>query len=797
MIEFKGFTARASSALNKAVEAAMNMGHTYVGSEHILYGMAAEENGTASIILTRRGISGADILGKMELLIGRGVRTRLTVNDFTPRSKRILEAALAKARDEKEGFVGTEHILSALLSDEGCCGALLLRELGANPDRLTAECGSDAGIKKNPPKTQKNNSVLEKFGRNLTAMAAEGKIDPVLCREGEIAEAVQILLRRRKNNPCFIGESGVGKTAVAEGVALKIAEHNVPEELYEKQIYSLDLTAVIAGAKYRGDFEERVRSIIEEVKSSGNIVLFIDELHTIVGAGAAEGAIDAANILKPALSRGEIQVIGATTVEEYRRYIEKDSALERRFQPITINEPTEEAAAEILRGLRGRYELHHNVKISDDAIQAAVRLSVRYIEGRRLPDKAIDLMDEACAGVRLRGISVPPECERARARLKELSAEKEQAVLAQDFERAARLRREEKELELQYELLKRDAENGAGVSAVTVNEIAEAASAFSKIPLSHITEDEAQALLRLEERLSKRVTGQRRAVKAVAAAIRRGRAGISRENRPVGSFLFAGPTGVGKTELSKALSEAIFGDERAIIRFDMSEYMEKHSVSGLIGAPAGYIGYEDGGRLVEAVRRRPYSVILFDEIEKAHPDVLNLLLQVLDDGTLTSADGRRVSMKNCVIIMTTNVGAGRLLSGGSVGFGETNGQGGEESVKKELTEAFRAEFLNRIDEIVVFSKLTATEAEEICKKMLEGVKRRVSAAGFTLTVTDGAVKKLTELGYSEKYGARSLYRTIIRKVENPISERILEKSGEREIIFTENEITLEKPDGIC
>lgn len=796
MIEFKGFTLRASSALNKAVETAMNMGHTYVGSEHILYGLAAEETGAAGLILARRGISCADILGKMELLIGRGIRTRLTVSDFTPRSKRILESALSKARAGKESHVGTEHILSAIIEDDGCCAAMLLKELGADSDHIIAECGGN-NVRTAVPSPVKNSSVLEKFGRNLTAMAADGKIDPVICREKEITEAVQVLLRRRKNNPCFIGESGVGKTAVAEGLALRIAERNVPNELSGKQLYSLDLTAVIAGAKYRGDFEERVRNIIEEVKNSGNIVLFIDELHTIVGAGAAEGAIDAANILKPALSRGEIQVIGATTVEEYRRYIEKDSALERRFQPITVDEPGEKAAEEILRGLCGRYEAHHNVKISEEAIKAAVSLSVRYIEERRLPDKAIDLMDEACAMVKLRGFSKPSEHDKIRARLRELSADKEAAVLAQDFERAAHLRREEKELELKREILKQSSENGTSFPVVTKAEIAEIASLNSKIPLSRITEDEAQSLLKLEERLEKRVTGQECAVKAVAAAIRRGRAGISRENRPVGSFLFAGPTGVGKTELSKALSEAVFGDEHAMVRFDMSEYMEKHSVSGLIGAPAGYVGYEDGGRLVEAVRRRPYSVVLFDEIEKAHPDVLNLLLQVLDDGTLTAADGRRVSMKNCIIIMTTNVGAGQLVSGRTVGFGKTSEQNAEEGVKKELTRHFRPELLNRIDEIVIFGQLKREEVEKICRKMLGSLKARVSAAGYTLRVTDGAVKKLAELGYSEKYGARSLYRTIIREIENPLSELVLAKPDEREIIFTENEISLEKSANIC
>lgn len=793
MIEFKGFTEKANSALNKAVEAAMSMGHTYIGSEHILYGLLAEESGVAYLVLSRHGVSCADVLGKMELLIGRGIRTRLTVSDFTPRSKRILEAALAKARAAKQSYVGTEHLLSAILGDEGCYGTLFLRELGVNTERLCRECGGEqSGRTADVPaasKPLKTGTALEKYGKDLTSLAAQGKIDPVLCRDGEISEAVQVLLRRRKNNPCFIGESGVGKTAIAEGVALRIAERSVPDELLEKQIYSLDLTAMLAGAKYRGDFEERVRSVIEEVKNLGNIVLFIDEIHSIVGAGAAEGAIDAANILKPVLARGEIQVIGATTVEEYRRYIEKDCALERRFQPITVEEPDEAAALQILDGLKNRYEAYHNVKISDEALKSAVRLSVRYIEGRKLPDKAIDLMDEACALVKIREFSQPPEYTRIRERLKELSSEKEAAVLAQEFERAAQLRREEKELELQHEILKQNVGNGTDFRTVTPSDIAEIASAHSKIPLSHISADEAQTLLHLEERLSGRITGQEHAVKAAAAAIRRGRSGISRKNRPLGSFLFAGPTGVGKTELSKALSEAVFGDENAMVRFDMSEYMEKHSVSGLIGAPAGYVGYEDGGRLVEAVRRRPYCVVLFDEIEKAHPDVLNLLLQVLDDGTLTAADGRKVSLKNCIIIMTTNIGARAMLSGGTpLGFiGGENG--GEANVRKELSDNFRPEFLNRIDEIVVFKPLGRTEIEQICRGMLDELKRRVSEAGYELTVTEEAVRRLAELGYSEKYGARNLYRTIIRKVENPVSEKILGDPSQREIIFGETEIS--------
>ncbi len=794
MIEFKGFTEKANAALNKAVESAMALGHTYVGSEHILYGLLAEESGAAFLVLSKYGVSEADVLGKMELLIGRGVRTRLSVGDFTPRSKRILESALSAARAAKQSYVGTEHVLAAILSDEGCYGALILKELGVNTDRLGREFISEeprrAAFEPPAAVSRRKTTKLDQYGKDLTRLAAEGKIDPVLCRDREISEAIQVLLRRRKNNPCFIGESGVGKTAVAEGVALRIAEGNVPEELKEKRLYSLDMTALLAGAKYRGDFEERVKGVLEDISGSHDIILFIDELHGIVGAGAAEGAIDAANILKPVLARGEIRVIGATTSDEYRRYIEKDSALERRFQPITIEEPSETAALQILEGLRLKYEAYHNVKITDEALKAAVRLSVRYLEGRRLPDKAIDLMDEACALVRIREFRSPPELEEIRERLKTLADEKEQAVLAQEFERAAEIRTEEKSLELRRDILEQAYSNGGDCRAVTERDIAEIASTHSKIPLSRISADEAETLLKLESELTKRVIGQEKAVKAVSAAIRRGRAGIGRKNRPLGSFLFAGPTGVGKTELSKALSEAVFGDENALIRFDMSEYMEKHSVSGLIGAPAGYVGYEDGGRLIEAVRKKPYSVVLFDEIEKAHPDVLNLLLQVLDEGKITSADGRTVSLKNCVIIMTTNVGARHIVSGNApLGFSGGDGEkSAEESVLRELRETFRPEFLNRIDETVVFRRLSHENVVEICRNMIAELCGRAAEAGYRLTVSDEAVEKLAELGYSDKYGARSLYRTIVKRLEDPVSEEILSGTAEKEILFDKERI---------
>ena len=795
MIEFKGFTEKANSALNKAMEAAMALGHTYVGSEHILYGLLSEESGVACLALKKYGIKREDVLAKMELIIGRGVATRLTAGDFTPRSKRILETALSGARAGKQSYVGTEHILCAILRDEGCYGARFLKELGVNAQQLCRDCGGDNAVSdfgaEPAGKNRKNLPILEKYGKNLTALAAQGKIDPVISREGEIADAIRILLRRRKNNPCMVGESGVGKTAIAEGIAIKIAEGAVPEGLKSKRLYSLDITAVIAGAKYRGDFEERIKSIIEEVSNHGNVILFIDEIHSIVGAGAAEGAIDAANILKPVLARGEIQVIGATTYDEYRKYIEKDGALARRFQPIKIEEPTEEAAINILLGLKQKYEAYHGVKISDEAVAAAVKLSVRYLEGRKLPDKAIDLMDEACAGVRIREFRRPPQLSQLEERLASLAREKEAAVASQEFERAAEIRNSERKLSTEYEILKTRAEsNGGGYKTVTAEDIAQAASKESGIPVSEVTRSEAQRVLSLEQELSRRVIGQEAAVRAVSAAIRRGRSGISRRNRPLGSFIFAGPTGVGKTELSKALSAALFGDENALIRFDMSEYMEKHSVSGLIGATAGYVGYEDGGRLIEAVKKKPYSVILFDEIEKAHPDVLNILLQLLDDGHITSADGRKVSAKNCIIIMTTNVGARHITEkSGSLGFisGE-KGEMIEETVKKELKNTFRPEFLNRADEIVVFGKLSERDIEKVCRNMLAELTERVSERGYTLEVTEEAVKRLAEKGYSEKFGARNLYRTIVSLVENPVAEEILRGGESRKIIFDESRV---------
>lgn len=785
MTEFRGFTEKSNLALSRAIEKAMSLGHTYIGSEHILYGLTAEKNGTAGGILKRHGINEKDISGKMELIIGKGVATRLTVQDFTPRSKRILETALERARSDSRNLTGTEYILWAVIKDESCYGSLFLKELGADTEKILKEC-RNSGVKPfEPPRVYKDEgklSALKKYGKDVTRLAEEGKIDPVFCRDREIETAVQVLLRRRKNNPCFIGESGVGKTAVAEGVALRIAEGRVPDSLKNSRIFSLDIPSLIAGAKYRGDFEERLKSVVTEVSDSGNIILFIDEIHGLVGAGAAEGAIDAANILKPPLSRGDIQVIGATTTEEYRRYIEKDAALERRFQPITIEEPDEEAAIAILSGLKEKYEKYHSVKITNDAVKSAVRLSKRYIEGRRLPDKAIDLIDEACASARIREQDKIPELSEVNRRLREISSEKERAVLKQDFEKAAVLRAEEKGLETKAEILK-EAENNHRINTVTDEDIAVIAGIHSKLPLSRISEDEKKAVLNLSEELKKYVIGQDKAVEAISSAIKRSRAGIGRKNRPLGTFLFAGPTGVGKTELSKALSKTLFGENTAPIRFDMSEYMEKNSVSALIGAPAGYVGYEDGGRLIEAVKKKPYSVVLFDEIEKAHPDVLNLLLQILDEGVVTSADGRRASLKNSVIIMTTNIGAGEKST--ALGFGEGNGKNSPK--ERAVEKAFRPELLNRIDEIIVFNPLSEEDIRKICRNMVSELCERVRGAGYELEITEEAVALIAKRGYDVRYGARNLSRDIVRLIENPISEEIL-RGCPKKIVFGEERL---------
>ncbi len=787
MFQFKGFTEKANRALNLAVESAQDLGHDYIGSEHLMLGLVKEGSGVAYTVLSKLGVTAEGYEKLLRDRIGYGEKTSLTPEDFTPRTKQILQiAAMAGARLHNM-YVGTEHILIAILQDESCYAVRFLKILGVDPDRVARELSgavSQSGSQEGERGGGKNGPALEQFGRDLTAQAKEGKIDPVIGRSEEIQRVIQILSRRTKNNPVLIGEPGVGKTAVAEGLALKISQGDVPEILKKKRLISLDLTGMVAGTKYRGDFEERIKSAIDEVKRDGDVILFIDELHTIIGAGSAEGSTDAANILKPALARGDFQVIGATTINEYRKHIEKDAALERRFQPVTVGEPTPEEAVEILSGLRDRYEAHHKVKITDGAIEAAVKLSARYISDRFLPDKAIDLVDEAASRVRLRTFTAPENLQELENRIKELEGDKAAAVNSQDFERAASLRDQQKELREELEKARDQwtAENERKNSVVDESAIADIVAMWTGVPVSQLTEEEGQRLLRLEETLHKRVVGQEEAVSAIARAIRRGRVGLKDRNRPIGSFIFLGPTGVGKTELCKALAEAMFGDEKAMARFDMSEYMEKHTVSRLVGSPPGYVGFDEGGQLTEAVRRKPYSVVLFDEIEKAHPDVFNILLQILEDGRVTDSQGKTVDFKNTVIIMTSNVGA-RLITEkqSSLGFGGTQSAAGDfekikETVMGELRNLFKPEFLNRVDDIIVFHKLTKEDTSEIAGKLLSILSGKLSDLGVEVEFTPAAVELVAEKGYDPAYGARPLRRVIQSSLEDVISERMLEGS---------------------
>ena len=749
MYRFKGFTEKANTALNLAIESAQQLGHTYIGTEHIVLGLLKEGTGVAASVLGARGITAAEYQEKLVEAESSGEYSRLTPEDFTPRAKKAMEMSVAEAAMMQMGYVGTEHILIAVLRDESSVAVRLIAALGGRPDELFADIAKAIGM---TPAQTANEGIrggkavgakgggktptLDQFGRDLTKMAAEGKLDPVIGRSGEIERVIQILSRRTKNNPCLIGEPGVGKTAIAEGLAQKIAADEVPELLRGKRVVTLDLTGMVAGTKYRGDFEERIKNAIDEVIKAGDVILFIDEIHTLIGAGAAEGAVDAANILKPSLARGELQIIGATTIDEYRKHIEKDAALERRFQPVMVGEPTAEEAVLILRGLRDKYEAHHKVKITDEAIQAAVTLSTRYIADRYLPDKAIDLIDEAASRVRLKAFTAPPDLKNLEEEVKRLAEEKKSAVNEQDFERAARLRDEEKEAAERLEKEKdRWQEKNAGITGeVGEREIAEIVSSWTGVPVVQLTEEEGQRLLRMEETLHQRIVGQDEAVSAVSRAIRRGRVGLQDPKRPIGSFIFLGPTGVGKTELCKALAEAMFGDENAMIRLDMSEYMEKHTVSRLVGSPPGYVGYDEGGQLTEKIRRKPYSVVLFDEIEKAHPDVFNMLLQILEDGILTDAQGRRVDFKNTVIIMTSNVGARLITEHRRLGFADAQRAAADASdhrrikddVMGELKRAFRPEFLNRVDDIIVFQQLTQPDIEEIARRMLRSLDKRLA-----------------------------------------------------------------------
>ena len=787
---FNSFTQKANEALNYAISSAEYFGHTYVGSEHLLLGLLKAGGGVAATLLNKKGVTVDAVEGLIEDTIGCGNQSSLSPDYFTPRAKRVLETAVKFTKKNNKSLVGTEHILFGVLSDGDNYAIRFLNELGVDIASLTEETvklsgSSDGGgdsAKADQNGSGKKTPNIEKFGHDLTKEASEGKIDPVIGRSEEIERVVQILCRRTKNNPCLIGEPGVGKTAIAEGLALKIASGEAPDILNGKRIISLDLTGMVAGTKYRGDFEERIKAIIDEVTENDDIILFIDEVHTLIGTGSAEGATDAANILKPALARGDLQVIGATTISEYRKNIEKDAALERRFQPVTVDEPSIEDAILILKGIKDKYEAHHNVVITDEAIEAAVTLSSRYITDRFLPDKAIDLIDEAGSRIRIRTSKVSPEIKELEEKLKKTSEEKDTAIKSQDFETAAKLRDEEKKLSEELKELtdKKQLANSASVGTVTPEEIAEIVSGWTGVPVSQLTKEESERLLKMEDVLHSRLIGQNEAVTAVSKAIRRGRVGLKDPKRPIGSFIFLGPTGVGKTELCKALAEAMFGSESAMIRLDMSEYMEKHTVSKLIGSPPGYVGFEEGGQLTEKVRRNPYSVVLFDEIEKAHPDVFNMLLQILDDGILTDSQGRNVNFKNTVIIMTSNIGA-RLITEKktSLGFGgdddvEKDENRIKELVTAELKKEFKPEFLNRLDDIIVFHKLTKDEILKIAENMLNGLSKRIFDLGIEVQFDHSVAVQAAEVGFDPVYGARPLRRAIQSNVEDTLSEKLLE-----------------------
>lgn len=790
------FTNRAKKAIEIANEAAIELGHNYIGTEHVLYGLVKEGNGVASKVLNNQEVTPDSILDKMVELIGQEEPIVETLG-FTPRTKRVFENAFIEARKLGYNYIGTEHLLIGILREGDCIAARILLELNVNIPRLYNEIvkvineGEDLqGEEKRNNKERKGGSynqttTLNQFGEDLTKKAEEGKLDPIIGRKEEIERVIQILSRRTKNNPCLMGEPGVGKTAVVEGLAQKIVAGDVPEILKEKRVVTMDVSGMVAGAKYRGDFEERIKKALAEVKKAGDIILFIDEIHTIVGAGAAEGAIDAANILKPLLARGEIQLVGATTLNEYRKYIEKDSALERRFSPVNVNEPSEKDTIKILKGIRDKYEAHHGVKITDEAIEAAVTMSVRYINDRFLPDKAIDLIDEAASRAKLKTYTEPDNLKELEEQIEEMKKDKEEAVATQKFEKAAALRDKEKELKEEYEKEQKKwkNKNTKQVTNIAEENIAEVISNWTGIPASKITEDENVKLKNLEKNLHERVIGQNEAVEAVSKAIRRGRVGLKDPKRPIGSFLFLGPTGVGKTELSKALAESLFGDENAMIRVDMSEFMEPHSVSKLIGSPPGYVGFEEGGQLTEKIRRKPYSVILFDEIEKAHPDVMNMLLQILEDGRLTDSQGRTVNFKNTVVIMTSNIGARLITDKKSLGFSQVNTE--EENSKKEYEETkkevmetlkreLRPEFINRIDEIIVFHKLIQEEINQIIDIMLSEVTKRLAIQKIKIELEPEVKELIASKGIDKNFGARPLRRTIQSVLEDKLAEEILE-----------------------
>ena len=812
------FTNRAKKAIDIASEVAMELGHRYIGTEHILYGLAKEGNGVAAKVLSNQKIEPEAIIDKIVELIGNEPPVDETLG-FTPRSKRVIEEAFLEARKLGYNYIGTEHMLLGILREGDSIASRALLELGVNIPKMyneiirvinEGEDYSNTNGGKNGKKRGSYNSTptLNQYGTDLTQKAEEGKLDPIIGRKEEIERVIQILSRRTKNNPCLIGEPGVGKTAAVEGLAQKIIKGDVPEILKGKRVVTLDISGMIAGSKYRGDFEERIKKALDEVKKAGDVILFIDEIHTIVGAGAAEGAMDAANILKPLLARGEIQLIGATTLNEYRKYIEKDAALERRFSPVIVNEPSEKDSIKILKGIRDKYEAHHGVKISDEAIEAAVKMSVRYINDRFLPDKAIDLIDEAASRAKLKTYTKPDSLKKILEQIEEVEKDKEEAVHMQKFEKAASLRDKQKELKEKYEKEQKKWKNKNNKELINITEenIAEVISSWTGIPANKITEDENVRLKNLEKTLHKRVIGQNEAVEAVAKAIRRSRVGLKAPNRPIGSFLFLGPTGVGKTELSKALAESLFGDENAMIRLDMSEYMEPHSVAKLIGSPPGYVGFDEGGQLTEKIRRKPYSVILFDEIEKAHPDVMNMLLQILEDGRLTDSQGRTVNFKNSVIIMTSNIGARLITDKKQLGFSKNKDAKNNEvnkeyeDTKKEVMEALkkelRPEFINRIDEIIVFHKLTDKEINQIIDIMLKEVIDRLATQKIKVELEPQVKELIASKGVDKNFGARPLRRTIQNILEDRLAEEILDgnikKNKTNKIGVKDEKIVVEK-----
>jgi len=798
---FGRFTERAQKVLALAQEEAIRLGHNNIGTEHILLGLVREGEGIAAKALYALGLGSDKIQQEVENLIGRGKDSPEAPPHYTPRAKKVIELSMDEARKLGHSYVGTEHILLGLIREGEGVAARVLNNLGVSLNKARQQVlqllgSNESGSHQGSSSVNANTPTLDGLARDLTAIAREGSLDPVIGRSKEIQRVIEVLSRRTKNNPVLIGEPGVGKTAIAEGLAQQIINNEVPETLRDKRVMTLDMGTVVAGTKYRGEFEDRLKKVMDEIRQAGNIILFIDELHTLIGAGGAEGAIDASNILKPSLARGELQCIGATTLDEYRKYIEKDAALERRFQPITVDEPTAEESIQILQGLRDRYEAHHRVTITDAAIDAAVKLSDRYISDRFLPDKAIDLIDEAGSKVRLRSYTTPPNLKELEVKLEHVRKEKDAAVQSQEFEKAASLRDTEQRLREQLEETKKSwkEKQGKENSEVTVEDIASVVSSWTGVPVSKLAQTETEKLLNLEEILHSRIIGQEEAVKAISKAVRRARAGLKDPKRPIGSFVFLGPTGVGKTELARALAEVMFGDEDAMIRIDMSEYMEKHSTSRLVGSPPGYVGFEEGGQLTEKVRRKPYSVILLDEIEKAHPDVFNILLQVLEDGRLTDSKGRTVDFRNTVLIMTSNVGAQSLKSNKYVGFNIQDGEQDYKDMKgkvmEELKKAFRPEFLNRIDEIIVFHALEKKHLQEIVTLMSDQLIKRLKEQEIDLELTTAAKEKIVNEGYDPEYGARPLRRAIQKHIEDRLSEELLKGA-----VFTGQRVVIDVRDG--